>query len=60
VLLIGYLPARKLRDTIGAANIDKYLLPVVALIVLLSLIPIGLEVLRARRERALAIEEAVQ
>jgi membrane-associated protein len=49
ILLAGYLPARKLRDTIGAANIDRYLLPVVVLIVLVSLIPIFVEVLRARR-----------
>jgi membrane-associated protein len=49
VLLAGYLPARKLRDTIGAANIDKYLLPVVALIVLLSVLPIVIEVVRTRR-----------
>jgi membrane-associated protein len=52
VILAGYLPARKLRDTIGATNIDKYLLPVVAVIVLLSLLPIGFEILHARRERA--------
>jgi membrane-associated protein len=50
VLLAGYLPARKLRDTIGAANIDKYLLPVVALIVVVSFIPIVIEVMRNRRE----------
>jgi membrane-associated protein len=50
ILLAGYLPARKLRDTIGAANIDKYLLPVVALIVVLSLIPVVVEVLRNRRK----------
>jgi membrane-associated protein len=50
VLLAGYLPARQLRDTIGAANIDKYLLPVVALIVVVSFIPIVLEVMRNRRE----------
>ncbi|MGC9665245.1 DedA family protein [Planosporangium sp. 12N6] len=49
VLLLGYLPARKLRDTIGAANIDKYLLPVVALIVVISLVPLVVEVLRNRR-----------
>jgi membrane-associated protein len=49
VLLAGYLPARKLRDTIGATNIDKYLLPVVALIVVLSVLPILIEVLRNRR-----------
>ena len=52
IVLAGYLPARKLRDTVGAANIDRYLLPVVALIVALSLIPIIVEVTRARRHRA--------
>ena len=31
-------------------NIDKYLLPIIALIVVVSLIPLGLELLRARRE----------
>jgi membrane-associated protein len=51
LMLAGYLPARKLRDTIGAANIDKYLLPVVVLIVAVSLIPILVEVRRARRRR---------
>jgi membrane-associated protein len=50
ILLAGYLPAKKLRDTIGAANIDKYLLPVVVVIVLLSLIPVFVEVLRNRRQ----------
>ena len=34
-------------------NIDKYLLPVIALVVLISLLPIGVEALRARR-RAVA------
>jgi membrane-associated protein len=52
ILLAGYLPARRLRDTSGAANIDKYLLPVVAVIVALSLVPLGIEVLRARRRGA--------
>jgi membrane-associated protein len=52
VLLAGYLPARRLRDSIGSANIDKYLLPVVALIVVISLIPVFLEILRARRRTA--------
>lgn len=62
IVLAGYLPARKLRDTIGATNIDKYLLPVVALIVVLSLIPVFVEVLRARRRRpeAPASQDAVE
>jgi membrane-associated protein len=49
VLLAGYLPARKLRDTIGAANIDRYLLPVVGVIVVVSVLPIIFEVVRTRR-----------
>lgn len=51
VLLAAYLLAKRIRDSIGATNIDKYLLPAVAVIVLISFIPIGVEVLRARRER---------
>jgi len=51
ILLAGYLSARKLRDTVGAANIDKYLLPAIAVIVIVSVIPIFVEVLRNRRER---------
>jgi membrane-associated protein len=38
-----------LGDTIP--NIDKYLLPIIVLIVVVSAIPVGLEILRARRER---------
>ena len=49
VLLAGYLPAKRLRDTIGADNIDKYLLPVVAVIVVLSMLPIAIEIVRTRR-----------
>jgi membrane-associated protein len=55
VLLAGYLPARALRDTIGAANIDTYLLPVTVAIVLVSFIPIALEIRRARRDRSPAL-----
>jgi membrane-associated protein len=32
-------------------NVDRYLLPIVAVIVVLSLVPVGLEVLRSRRSR---------
>ena len=49
VLLAGYLSARKLRDTVGAANIDRYLLPAVAVIVLISVLPLVVEVVRGRR-----------
>lgn len=47
MLLIGY----KFGDSM-APVIDKYLIPAVALIVLLSLIPIAVEVVRGRREGA--------
>ncbi|MFB7292440.1 DedA family protein [Actinacidiphila glaucinigra] len=32
-------------------NVDRYLLPIIALIVVISLIPVGLELLRSRRTR---------
>lgn len=57
VLLAGYLLARKLRDTVGAANIDKYLLPVVALIVAVSVLPLFIEALRGARRRATTARE---
>lgn len=51
ILLAGYLAAGTLRDAVGAQNIDSYLLPVIALIVLVSLTPLLIEVLRHRRNR---------
>ncbi len=48
VLLAGYLLARRLTQV---PNIDRYVLPAVVLIVLISGIPIYLELWRARRER---------
>jgi membrane-associated protein len=50
VLLVGYLLARQIYDTIGD-KIDHYILPVVALIVLISLLPIIIEILRERRAK---------
>ncbi|MFB7742291.1 DedA family protein [Streptomyces sp. NPDC056132] len=38
-------------------NIDRYLLPLVALVVAVSLIPVALEILRARRSRTAAPED---
>ncbi|MFI6980826.1 DedA family protein [Embleya sp. NPDC050154] len=45
IILLGY----KLGDTIGS-SIDKYLLPGVFVIVLISLLPIIIEVIRSKRE----------
>jgi membrane-associated protein len=49
ILLGGYFGATRLRDSIGAANIDKYLLPAVAVIVVISFLPIAVGVIRERR-----------
>ena len=50
VLLIGYLLARQIYDAIGD-SIDRYILPVVALIVLVSVLPILIEIIRERRAK---------
>jgi membrane-associated protein len=50
ILLLGYLLAKKITDVIPADKIDSYILPVVILIVLISMIPIFIEVYRSRRE----------
>ncbi len=51
ILLAGYLLAKQITDLIPPEKIDTYLLPVIALIVLISLIPIFVEIVRDRRER---------
>jgi len=50
VLLLGYFAARKITDYIPADQIDKYLLPLIVLIVLISAIPIFIEVFRNWRQ----------
>ncbi|MEV0425045.1 DedA family protein [Micromonospora sp. NPDC050495] len=50
ILLAGYLLAHQIYDAIGD-KIDRYILPVVALIVLISVLPIFFEFLRDRRAR---------
>jgi membrane-associated protein len=47
ILLLGYFVARA---TDQVENIDKYLLPVILLIVLISALPIFIEIWRTRRE----------
>jgi membrane-associated protein len=51
VLLAGYYLAERIEKIIPPDKIDTYLLPAVVVIVLLSLIPIVVEILRARREK---------
>ena len=50
ILLIGYLLADQIYNAIGD-KIDRYILPVVAVIILISVLPIFFEFLRDRRAR---------
>jgi membrane-associated protein len=50
IILIGYLLAQQIYDAIGD-KIDHYILPVVALIILISVLPILIEMLRERRAK---------
>jgi membrane-associated protein len=50
ILLVGYLLAERIYAAIGE-KIDHYILPVVALIVLLSVLPILIEMLRERKAK---------
>ena len=50
ILLAGYLLARQIYEAIGD-QIDHYILPVVALIVLISVLPIIIEMLRERKAK---------
>ncbi len=53
LILAGYY----LGDAIPAETIDRYLLPVVALIILLSVLPILIEIVRERRNRRRAAQD---
>ena len=50
IILIGYLLAQQIYDAIGD-KIDHYILPVVALIILISVLPILIEMIRERRAK---------
>jgi membrane-associated protein len=50
ILLVGYSVARQITEFIPAEDIDKFLLPVIIFIVLLSAMPIFIEIWRSRRE----------
>ena len=51
VLLAGYFSARILGDRVKPGTVDRYILPIVAVIIILSSIPIVLEIWRERRRR---------
>ena len=51
IILAGWALARQITQVMDPADIDKYILPVVALIVAISLLPIFVEMLRDRRAK---------
>jgi membrane-associated protein len=51
ILLLGYYLAEQITRVIPADEIDKYILPVVAVIVAISVLPIVAEVWRERRKK---------
>ncbi len=51
ILIVGHFLAEKIITVVPASKIDTYILPVVFIIVLISMIPIFVEIIRARRSR---------
>ncbi len=51
IILVGWALAKQITDVIPADEIDKYLLPAVVVIVLISAIPIFVEIYRNWRDR---------
>ncbi|MEV6599125.1 DedA family protein [Actinoplanes sp. NPDC051346] len=58
IILIGYLLADRIWKAIGD-KIDRYILPVVALIILISILPIIIEVIRERKAKKRAAAAGV-
>jgi membrane-associated protein len=56
ILILGHTLAKQIYKTIGD-KIDHYILPVVALIVLISVLPILIEIIRERRHKKRAAGE---
>ncbi|HEX2771459.1 MAG TPA: DedA family protein [Micromonosporaceae bacterium] len=59
IILGGYYLADSIIKVIDPAEIDKYILPVVALIILISVLPIFIEIVRDRRSRRRAAAMSV-
>jgi membrane-associated protein len=52
VLVAGYIVARTLGANVNPSSVDSYILPLIALIIVVSLIPVAVEVVKARRRPA--------
>jgi membrane-associated protein len=53
IIIAGWALAKQIRDVIPDGQVDKYILPAVALIVFVSVLPILIEVYRERRNKRL-------
>ncbi|GAA1029728.1 DedA family protein [Virgisporangium ochraceum] len=51
IIIAGWALAKQIRDVIPDGQIDKYILPAVALIVFISILPILIEMYRERRNK---------
>jgi membrane-associated protein len=54
IILAGWALSKQIRDALPDGQVDKYILPAVALIILISVLPIFIEILRERRHKRLA------
>jgi membrane-associated protein len=59
VLLAGYYLAKQIISVIPPDKLDVYILPAVAVIILISLIPIFIEIVRTRRETRRTQQELI-
>jgi membrane-associated protein len=58
ILLIGYFLARKITEWIPADEIDKYIIPVVLIIILISALPIFIEIVKGWREKRRGVTQS--
>jgi membrane-associated protein len=58
ILLAGYLLAEQITNVMEPEDVDKYILPVVFVIVLISLAPVFVEMMRVRRAKRRQMSES--
>jgi membrane-associated protein len=51
IIIAGWALAKQIRDVIPDGQVDRYILPAVALIILISVLPIFVEIVRERRHK---------
>ena len=60
IIIAGWALAKQIRDVIPDGQIDKYILPAVALIVFISILPILIEMYRERRHKKRQAQAAAE